>query len=98
MGNPVTHKAISLVSALFTLIEARFFCQDCLGVCSIDDSTSVNDRHGYLGRARPDKIFNVYASGFSRYAAWRLAVLPPPLDEDHVGQAPCQPGPYRHAP
>ena len=43
MGNPVTHKANSLVSALFTLIEARFFCQDCLGVCSIDDSTSVND-------------------------------------------------------
>jgi hypothetical protein len=27
-------------------------------------------------------------SDFSRYATWHLAVLPPPLDEDHVEQAP----------
>ena len=30
MDNPVTHKRTPFVSAPFTLIEARFFCQDYL--------------------------------------------------------------------
>ena len=30
MDNPVTHKAYSVRLSALTLIEARFFCQDCL--------------------------------------------------------------------